>query len=119
MLRRRIVLAACALVAGWGGPSAAQQERAGERRVRVAAAKFAFSVAEIRAKKGETLIIALTASDFVHGFSIPELNARIDIPPGKPVELTLRSLPAGQFVYLCDNFCGEDHERMTGRLMVL
>jgi len=54
------------------------------------------------------------ATDFVHGFSLPDLKARIDVPPGKGVELTLRSLPAGRFIYLCDNFCGEHHDRMNG-----
>ena len=25
---------------------------------------------------------------------------------------------AGRFVFLCDNFCGEGHDRMTGFLVV-
>jgi len=33
--------------------------------------------------------------------------------------LTLRSLPAGRFIYLCDNFCGDEHDRMTGVLTVI
>ena len=61
-----------------------------ERRVHIGAARFAFSVSEIEAKRGETLVIALTSTDFVHGFSLPDLKARIDVPPGKGVELTLR-----------------------------
>jgi len=80
----------------------------------VGAAKFAFSVAEIGARRGETLVITLTSTDFVHGFSLPDLKARIDVPPGKRVDLTLRPLPAGRFIYLGDNFCGDEHDRMTG-----
>ena len=38
---------------------------------------------------------------------------------GKGAELTLRSLPAGRFIYLCDNFCGDEHDRMTGVLTVV
>ena len=64
-------------------------------------------------------MIALTASDFVHGFSISELKARIDAVPGKTVELILRTLPAGRFTYLRDNFCGDEHDRMTGSLIVV
>jgi heme/copper-type cytochrome/quinol oxidase subunit 2 len=41
------------------------------------------------------------------------------VPPGKGAELTLRLLPAGRFVYLCDNFCGDEHDRMTGVLTVV
>jgi len=119
MRRRRLALAACAALVGAAGMSLAQPERGGARRIRVAVAKFAFSVVEIRATKGETLILDLSSSDFVHGFSIPELGTRVDVPPGKAVELTLRALPAGRYVYLCDNFCGEEHDRMTGVLAVL
>ena len=118
-MRRRHALAACAgLLLGAGTVSKAQPGGDGGRRVRIAAARFAFSVAEIEARRGETLILVATASDFVHGLAIPELKARIDVPPGKAVELTLPSLPAGRFTYLCDNFCGEEHDRMTGVLIV-
>jgi cytochrome c oxidase subunit 2 len=117
--RREFALAASAWLAGAGGSAIAQEPAGGERRIHVGAARFAFSVAEIGARKGETLVIALTATDFVHGFSLPDLKARIDVPPGKGVELTLRSLPAGRFIYLCDNFCGENHDRMTGVLTVV
>ncbi len=88
------------------------------RRVALVASRFAFSAPEVRAQRGETITFVLSSPDFMHGFSLPELSARIDIPPGKPVELTLRSLPAGRFVYLCDNFCGEGHDRMSGFLLV-
>lgn len=120
MRRREFALAAFAGLAGTGGIAIAQQPQGGgERRIHVGAARFAFSVSEIGARKGETLVIALTATDFVHGFSLPDLRARIDVPPGKGVELTLRSLPAGRFIYLCDNFCGDEHDRMTGVLTVV
>ena len=121
MQRRRFALAASAgVLLAAGGVSIAQPAAEAEagRRVRIAAARFAFSVAEIEARRGETLTLVATASDFIHGLSIPELKARIDVPPGKVVELTLPSLPAGRFVYLCDNFCGDEHDRMTGVLIV-
>ena len=41
------------------------------------------------------------------------------MPPGKGVELTLRSPPPGRFIYLCDNFCGDQHDRMNGVLTVV
>ncbi len=119
MRRREFTLAACGWLAGAGGIAIAQQPPGGERRIHIGAARFAFSVAQIDAKRGETLVIALTATDFVHGFSLPDLKTRIDVPPGKGVELTLRSLPAGRFIYLCDNFCGEGHDRMNGVLTVV
>jgi len=119
MRRRQFALSAGLWLAGTAGIAGTRAGDAGARRVSVAAARFAFSVSEIGARKGETLVIALTASDFVHGFALPDLKARIDVPPGKGVELTLRSLPAGRFIFLCDNFCGAEHDRMTGVLTVV
>jgi cytochrome c oxidase subunit 2 len=86
--------------------------------VAVTARKFDFSQPEIRVKKGERVTLVLSSTDFVHGFSVPDLGARVDLVPGKQVELTLRPDRAGRFVFLCDNFCGEDHDRMTGVLIV-
>lgn len=82
------------------------------------ASKFRFSETEIRAHAGETIALVLTSVDFMHGFALPELNARIDVPPGQTVELALHLVRAGRFTYLCDNFCGDGHDRMTGVLVV-
>ena len=91
----------CALVRAASG--------SGTRRIAIVASRYAFSVQQIRARAGESLVLVLTATDFTHGFSLPQLNTRVDIPPGAPVELMLRSLAAGRYTYLCDNFCGEGH----------
>jgi cytochrome c oxidase subunit 2 len=93
---------------------------AAERGTRVAlsATKFEFSAKEIRVRKGEPVTFVLTASDFVHGFSVPDLNARADIVPGKAVELTVTPNKAGRIVFLCDNFCGDGHDQMSGLLVV-
>jgi len=88
------------------------------RRIRIVAAKFAFDKREIRVRKGEAVTLQLSSPDFVHGFSIPDLDARIDLVPGRTVELALKPQRVGRFGFLCDNFCGEGHDRMTGVLVV-
>src|SRR5450759_522310 len=90
----------------------------GPERIELTATKFAFSSAEIRVKKGKPVTFALTAVDFVHSFSIPDFNARVDLVPGETVELTITPDKAGKFSFLCDNFCGEGHEHMNGVLVV-
>ena len=60
----------------------------------------------------------LTSPDFVHGFSVQDFNVRADGIPGKTVEVTFVADKAGKFIFLCDNFCGEDHDKMTGFLIV-
>ncbi len=60
----------------------------------------------------------LTSPDFVHGFSVPDFSVRADGIPGKTIEVTFDADKAGNFIYLCDNFCGEDHGTMTEFLIV-
>ena len=120
MRRLAIQIAATAAICGAAGYLAAPLAigDAGPRRIPVVAAKFDFDKREIRVRKGEAVTLQLSSPDFVHGFSIPDLDARIDLVPGRTVELALKPQHAGRFVFLCDNFCGEGHDRMTGVLVV-
>ena len=88
------------------------------QRIELSARKFEFHAAEIRVKKGQSVTLVLRADDFAHGFSIPDFNARADFVPGRSIELTFTPDRAGSFVFLCDNFCGEEHDFMTGMLVV-
>jgi cytochrome c oxidase subunit II len=90
-----------------------------EERIELTAEKFRFGVEEIRLKKGRRVTIVLTSPDFAHGFAVPELGVRGDAVPGKRVELSFTPDRAGRFQFLCDNFCGEDHDRMAGMLVVV
>jgi cytochrome c oxidase subunit 2 len=42
----------------------------------------------------------------------------VDLVPGRAVTLELPPLKPGRYAFLCDNFCGEDHEDMHGQLVV-
>jgi cytochrome c oxidase subunit II len=97
---------------------AAAADGAGPQRVTLSATKFSFSAKEIRVKKGRPVTLVLTTSDFVHGFGVPDFNLRADFIPGRTVEVTFTPDRAGRFVFLCDNFCGEGHDKMTGVLVV-
>ena len=114
-------LALLASVSGCGGYWAAwsvAQAQAPATRIEVDVRKFAFAPAEIRVKKGQTVTFVLSTTDFVHGFAIPDFNARADVIPGKPTEMTITPDKAGSFHVLCDNFCGEGHDKMSGFLVV-
>jgi cytochrome c oxidase subunit 2 len=87
-------------------------------RIDIEAQKFSFGPKEVRVKKGSRVTIVLTSRDFVHGFSVPDFNVRADAIPGKTVEVTFVADKAGKFTFVCDNFCGEDHDKMMGFLVV-
>ncbi|WP_229259724.1 cupredoxin domain-containing protein [Duganella aceris] len=112
--RRRLLLAAPLLLA-----SSAMLAKAPKRRViRIEARKFRFAPNVIELKAGEEVVLELTAIDFVHGFSLPDFNLRVDLVMGKPVRVTLKPEREGRFGFLCDNFCGSGHEEMAGTIVV-
>ncbi len=88
-------------------------------RIAVRASKFSFTPSDLRATAGQPVTLMLSTEDFVHGFSLPDFSARIDLVPGKTVELTFTPRRAGKFIFLCDNFCGEGHDKMAGTLTVV
>lgn len=89
-----------------------------ERVIKIEARKFRFSPNVIEVKQGESVVLELTALDFSHGFSLPDFKLRADLVIGKPVRVPLKPEQAGQFGFLCDNFCGSGHEEMAGTLIV-
>lgn len=111
--RRLLMCAPLALVV-----LGAVQAKAKERVIKIEARKFRFAPNVIELKKGEAVVLELTALDFPHGFSVPDLKIRADLVMGKPVQVKLKPETAGQFGFLCDNFCGSGHEEMAGTIIV-
>lgn len=117
--RRRVLGLGLGLGLGGALPLAGLGARAAPaRRMEVLLRKFEFVPRELHARAGEAVVFALGSVDFVHGFAIPELGLRADVAPGRTVEMEVRLSRAGRFTVLCDNFCGEGHDKMTGWLVV-
>ena len=112
--RRRRVLGAGLVLAALGPLAFAQ-----ERVIRVAAHKFEFIPNDIELKKGEPVVLEFTSSDVLMGFSLPDFKLRTDIVPGVVSRVRLAPDRVGTFEFVCDNFCGEFHEDMTGRIRVV
>ncbi|MBV6323826.1 cupredoxin domain-containing protein [Duganella violaceipulchra] len=114
LTKRRLLLCAPLALVALG----AVQAKAKERVIKIEARKFRFSPNVIELKTGEAVVLELTALDFPHGFSLPDFKIRADLVIGKPVRVKLKPEAAGQFGFLCDNFCGSGHEEMSGTLIV-
>lgn len=89
-----------------------------ERVIKIVAQRFSYTPNEIIMKKGEPVRLEFTSLDFVHGFNVPDLNIRADLPPGKLTIINLTPQNAGTYDFICDNFCGAGHEDMGGRIIV-
>lgn len=116
--QRRKVLAASTGIALCAVLGAGLSARGEDKVIRVSARRFVFTPNEIALKKGEPVVIELVTEDVFMGFNVPELKVRSDIVPGKVMRLAVTPGRAGTFTFLCDVFCGDGHESMSGKIVV-
>ena len=115
-LRRTLALVAAPLLLTAARRVPAQ---AGEAQVvKIVAQRFHYTPGEFRVQAGRPVLLEFTALDFVHGFNMPDLKVRADLPPGAVTRVALPAAVAGTYDFVCDNFCGDHHEEMHGRMIV-
>jgi cytochrome c oxidase subunit II len=110
---RALGASALPVLAMLDSPAAAQAPQV----VKIVAQRFRYTPNEFRVKAGQPVVLEFTALDFVHGFNMPDLKLRVDLPPGPAVRVQLTAPKPGVYEFLCDNFCGDGHEQMTGRMV--
>jgi len=113
-MNRRLLLAGAA-----GALLAAFSARSQEKVVRIKARKFSYSPSQVTLKKGVPVTLEFTTEDVAMGFNAPDLNVRTDILPGQTSRVRFTPEKTGTFVFLCDLFCGDGHEKMSGKLKVV
>ena len=87
--------------------------------IEITAKKFEFTPNEITLKKGEPVILRLTTSDRVHGFMSKPLKVDTDIPPGKTTDVAVTPDTTGDFMIICDHYCGTGHGGMNMKVTVV
>jgi cytochrome c oxidase subunit 2 len=95
--------------------NAAQEPRV----IEIKAKKFAFSPSEITLKKGEPVILRLSSEDRTHGFLLKPLKIDTDITAGKVTDIAVTPTASGQYLVICDHYCGTGHGNMKMKLTVV
>ena len=85
----------------------------------ITAKKFAFTPSTITLKKGEPVILRLTSADRVHGFMSRPLKIDTDIAAGKTTDVAVTPSTAGNFMVICDHYCGTGHGNMKMKVAVV
>jgi cytochrome c oxidase subunit 2 len=113
------VIAAPALACRTTGSTAPEQTSGpSEQLLHITAQRFEYSPAEVHVKRGVPVVLELTSLDRMHGFDVPDLNLRSDVPPGVITRVRFVPEHSGRFEFHCDVFCGGGHEDMTGEIVV-
>jgi len=119
-LQRRALLqavAASGLIAATGRVLVLAQAK--PRIIPITARKFEYEPAELTLKLNEPVLFQLKSADVVMGFSVPDFGVRGTIIPGQVTEVAMTPTKTGEFIFLCDVFCGTGHENMEGTMRVV
>jgi cytochrome c oxidase subunit 2 len=122
MNRRSAMFSAAAAAFGLSSVGAfvvAQAAQPKEKVIKIAAKRFTFTPGNITLKQGVPVVFELRTLDVFMGFNLPDFNVRADIVPDRVVRLRLVPDKTGTFIFLCDVFCGDGHEKMSGKLTVV
>jgi cytochrome c oxidase subunit 2 len=72
----------------------------------------------VKLKQGVTYTLHLSSVDVNHGFSLYPVNINFQVVPGYDYGLRVTPNKAGEFVIICNEFCGVGHHIMTGKVIV-
>jgi len=117
MNRRQILCAALGGVAAGLGAWALAEPQTDVHQI--VARRFTYLPNTVTLKEGVPAVLEFTSADVVMGFNCPALHIRADIIPGQVARVPFTPDRTGSFVYLCDIFCGDGHERMSGVIRVV
>ncbi len=90
----------------------------GSATVVVQAIMYAFLPREIRVPRGRPVTFRITSPDVTHGFQIVRTNGNSMVVPGYVSQFTTTFDEAGEYLIVCNEYCGLGHHNMFGTLIV-
>ncbi len=63
--------------------------------------------------------LIMTSQDVIHSFYIPAFRVKQDVLPGRYTTMWFEPSQEGEYHLFCAEYCGTEHSRMGGRVVVL
>ena len=79
---------------------------------------FAFEPTEFRVPVGRPVTFRLTSADVIHGFQIVGTNGNTMVVPGYVSQFTTVFRTPGEYLIVCNEYCGLAHHVMSAKLIV-
>ena len=80
---------------------------------------FGYGPDEIEVPAGATVDFIVTSKDVVHGLQIVGTNVNLMVLPGEVNEFSHTFNEPGDYLILCNEYCGAFHEIMQARIKVV
>jgi cytochrome c oxidase subunit 2 len=92
--------------------------KAPSERINITMKKYEFVPAEVRIKRGQRVLLVITAADTQHGFHVDAFGINEPVKKGQTAEVEFVSDRAGSFPMNCSIICGARHDDMVGKIIV-
>lgn len=83
------------------------------------ASAFSYNPVKAEVPKGAKVKIMATTKDVIHGFEVAGTNINMMLEPGYVSEYVAKFDKAGEFLVLCNEYCGTGHHMMNSRIEVV
>ena len=90
----------------------------GRTTVVMRAELYVFRPNVVRVPAGEPVTFRITSPDVLHGFQIVGTNVNATVAPGYVSEVTTRFAQPGEYLVVCNEYCGLAHHLMQGTVIV-
>jgi cytochrome c oxidase subunit II len=74
---------------------------------------------ELHVPSRQAVKLTLTSQDVIHSFYVPAFRKKQDAIPGQYRTLWFEATTPGEYHLFCAEYCGTNHSRMTGRIVVM
>lgn len=68
---------------------------------------------------GQPIKLKLTSEDVIHSFYVPAFRVKQDALPGRYTQVWFQATKPGTYHLFCAEYCGGEHSRMIGSIIVL
>ncbi|MFO0896372.1 MAG: cytochrome c oxidase subunit II [Pirellulales bacterium] len=69
--------------------------------------------------KGQPIRLQMISQDVIHSFYVPAFRMKQDVLPGRYTQCWFEATQTGEFHLFCAEYCGTNHSRMTGKVIVM
>ncbi len=74
---------------------------------------------ELHVPVGRPIKLTMTSEDVIHSFFVPAFRVKQDVVPGRYTTTWFEASKVGDYTLFCAQYCGTDHARMIGRIIVM
>ncbi|ADU30577.1 cytochrome c oxidase subunit II [Evansella cellulosilytica] len=79
---------------------------------------FMFTPGDIEIPAGSTVHFTMTSKDVTHGIQVPGTNLNAMVTPGHIQKITQTFHEPGEYIVLCNEYCGIGHQHMATTITV-